>query len=80
MRWRVVEVFPVTGRGLVLVLDGPLPAGAAPRIRLGDRAWPASKEWLLRREPVPHEEEALLLRGAMPGDAAVGDEVEVEVS
>ncbi|MCB9669685.1 MAG: hypothetical protein H6736_23130 [Alphaproteobacteria bacterium] len=81
----VVETFMISGRGLVVVLDGAtdLPVGRAIRATVttpdGHRiAVSAFREWLLRREPTHHERECFLLAALAKQDVPAGSTVTFE--
>jgi hypothetical protein len=80
----VLEIFDISGRGAVVVLDAPtdLPVGRALKasIRRPDGSVltaAAYKEWLLRRDPTPVEQEGFLLAGIYKGDVAIRSTVEI---
>ena len=75
----IVETFYVSGRGAVAVLDEPTgrDEGRPHRVQLlkpsGEAVSAmASKEWLLRHQPVVHEKEAFMLRGIRKSDLPPG--------
>ena len=79
-KFTVVEVFELTGRGAVAVLNEPTgrDVGRAHRVQLlkpsGEIVTTqASKEWLLRRAtPTPVEDEAFMLKGMRKDDVTPG--------
>ena len=75
----IVETFEITGRGAVAVLDKPTgrEVGRALLVQVlkpsGEAvSTEAFKEWLLRRQPVPHEKEAFMLKGLRKDDLPAG--------
>lgn len=78
----VVEAFPFTGRGVVVVLETPVDRaqGVDHAVEVRTAAGEtftalARKEWLLRRQPTPHEREVFLLLGVEPWQVTVGGRV-----
>ena len=80
----VIETFSITGRGLVVVLDGftGLPVGKALTVRItrpdgSTSDTVAYKEWLLRRSTPPVDEhEAFILRDIEKMQAPLGSTVQ----
>ncbi|MRD49452.1 hypothetical protein GHT07_19440 [Caenimonas koreensis DSM 17982] len=80
----IEATFTITGRGLVAVVSDQMPLSVGKRLRAtiilpnGERrefiAW---KEWLLRRQPVPHEKDAFLLVEATTAEVPNGSSIEV---
>lgn len=75
----IVETFEITGRGAVAVLDKTTgrDVGRALRVQVikpsGETvSTEAFKEWLLRRQPEPHEKEAFMLKGFRKDDLPAG--------
>lgn len=75
----IVEVFEISGRGAVAVVDMPTgrDVGRAHRVQLlkpsGELVTTeASKEWLLRRRPAATESEAFMLKGIHKDDVPPG--------
>lgn len=82
----VLETFEID-RGLVIAVEAPtdLPMGkrlsATVKRKDGTTiAAVAFKEWLLRRDPNPSENEAFLLHGLDKADVPVGSDVMLQIS
>ncbi len=84
---RVADTFQITGRGLVVAVEGttelPVAKKLAAIVRRPDGTTieaEAFKEWLLRRTPEPIEREAFLLPGLCKDDIPIGSEIELTVT
>jgi hypothetical protein len=84
-RFRIVDRFEITGRGTVVVIDAitDLPVGktlraAIIRPDLSMLRAEAFKEWVLRREPTPIENEAYLLLGIEKSDVPDGSFIDIQ--
>jgi len=84
---QIVEVFQVSGRGLVVAAeettDLPVARSLSARIVRPDGTVveaEAFKEWLLRRNPAPIEKEAFLLRGLAKSDVPIGSDLHLELA
>lgn len=71
----IVETFEITGRGAVAVVDKLTGRGVGRALRVelvkpsGEVvSTEAFKEWLLRRQPEPTENEVFMLKGLHKGD------------
>lgn len=83
----IVEHFQITGRGTVIVIDKvtDLPIGRCLQatIQFSDGAsldYGAWKEWLLRRDNKPLEDEAFLIVDAPISHAPIGAVVTLKIS
>ena len=86
MRLLVLETFEIENRGTPIVVASAtnLPVGKVLRATVTNPdgsqfQTDAFKEWLLRRNPAPVEQEAYLLRGVSIGSVRAGAEVECVV-
>lgn len=86
MASRVSDTFLVTGRGLVVAIDGKTDLPVARRLRatieLADGrtlSAEASKEWFLIRQPVVRENEAFLLHGLNKDDVPIGSLIDLSL-
>jgi hypothetical protein len=82
VEYEIIEIFEITGRGAVAVIDGTTErsAGKPHRVEVltpGGTTFAAEahKEYLLRREPTPVEREAYLLKGLHRGDVPSGSRI-----
>ena len=83
MKFKILETFHITDRGLVVVLDGftGLAIGVAHPTRIttpsgASHSSEAYNEWLLRRTPEPVENEAFILEELAKDDVPIGSVVE----
>ena len=86
-QFQIKDRFHITGRGTVVVISEitELPVGKALRatVTRPDKSrisTEAFKEWLLRRDPLPRESEAYLLRGIEKAAIPDGSFLEIEIA